>query len=762
MYALCRGEISECDFSQPTTVLDKNRDIVPESTAPSSDLRLESIPASAKLHYSIRGSETNKDQRCLDNDAEPSPQEQSPVGAVVGPQVSVFSTNKSVSDSSKDSNSTTHLKTVEAVVLEHKPSQSLSDQVHTSLVPRELSDEVLDVKSVSEQQLPCQPELQANIEAVVEMLLENSKRLPGFTSIIEQATRSKQADLKIKDAKLGAANPVFTKPSGIGFQHVNEASKQLESTCLRTSGNESVEPEEPGSSCVHDKVTVDSGDETANNDVRRMLTSLLGTAESGLSESTKTRKETRNQNTERSEHNLIKKHKCPECDKLFPRASSLKRHILLHMDDRPYQCTDCVANYKSYSQLQRHMRLHTGEKPAKCEHCSKMFRTYNELYVHRRTHTGEKPFECKFCGKCFSTRGYRNTHERIHTGEKRFECDICGMKFTESSARRVHRFTHTGETPYKCEVCGRGFTQAGNLSKHMKTLHSKAKPFKCNECEKEFAVKQELSRHFSRVHSSNKPHECKQCGKKYAIFSDLTQHMNTHKNQCSNCGTKFKEGKELERHIMEDCLIPGYLSPDDSGKEENEEYMSIGTNSTKRRRTKKCIDAAKVKAGPSRSTSKNVMPVDDQLPTRRKTRLSKQYLEHTESRSNELEEVQVEQNESENNSNGSYQERVQKKTVNENIREQEEEMLCDAAETDGESGDSESFPINLKPAQDVVHEKNKITASQKHLSGQGNEAHTDGSLVDCTVDNSMAVETGSLSCKPDEEDDVRGFDSMEI
>ena len=432
-------------------------------------------------------------------------------------------------------------------------------------------------EQLTNKQLPCRPEIESSIEAVVEMLLENSKHLPGFTQIIEQAAHSKQDHV----TKLGSRekNEVFEST-----MVVNDASGQLEPTgqdnkqVMLTDNKVMQTEEQPSSSCSQDNLTKESGSAPASSEVQRILDALLHTA-SGSQEKDKITipkkvgKGRKCQTTKKTEEELTKMHKCPECDKLFPRASSLKRHILLHMDDRPYQCTECDANYKSYSQLKRHTRIHTGEKPAKCEYCHKTFRTYNELYVHRRTHTGEKPFECKFCGKCFSTRGYRNTHERIHTGEKRFECDFCGMKFTESSARRVHRFTHTGETPYKCEVCGRGFTQAGNLGKHMKTLHSKIKPFKCQDCGKDFAVKQELTRHFSRIHSSDKPHECKECGKRYAIYSDLTQHMFTHKNRCSNCGVKFKNKEGLERHVIEDCLISGYISPatDTEGVERKED-----------------------------------------------------------------------------------------------------------------------------------------------------------------------------------------------
>ena len=490
-----------------------------------------------------------------------------------------------------------------------EPSMPPDNQANNSLVQGDSNEKGVDT---SQQQLPCQPEVHSNIEAVVEMLLENSEHLSGLALIIEQANHGKRGST----SNLGVTDKCEGSESSMANQydeHVSEPIDQLE--CVEKDCTEtSKRAENDGQSALLGGAAVEGSSNLPGGSGMQGLSPVLVREDESDSSVVKN---TRCQKTEESKPDLVKRHKCPECGKLFPRANSLKRHILLHMDDRPYRCTECDADYKSYSQLKRHMRLHTGEKPAKCEHCDKTFRTYNELYVHRRTHTGEKPFECKYCGKSFSTRGYRNTHERIHTGEKRFECDFCEMKFTESSARRVHRFTHTGETPYKCEVCGRGFTQAGNLSKHVKTLHSKDKPFKCQECDKVFAVKQELTRHFSRIHSSNKPHECKECGKKYAIQSDLTQHMNTHKNRCSNCGTKFKDKKELERHILEDCLIPGYISPPPADSSEDVETNSDALNTEPARsrqrnvkqKRKRKSEATETGEGTSCKKSKRTVPL---------------------------------------------------------------------------------------------------------------------------------------------------------
>ena len=434
---------------------------------------------------------------------------------------------------------------------------------------------------------------QSNIEAVVEMLLETAKSLSGLinpeevpkspvvnTEVTSEGTCILSASIKGSNLEPVCKTVVCKKQTTVDQRPLT--TQQDSSSEQLPSANDYL----PGPSGLHQDstnstISPNDGKEAqglhANKEIQSLLDALLSSAESQGSSDKKDSKNT--------ESPGAKIHKCPECDKYFPRLSSLKRHVLLHMDTRPFQCDQCEANYKSASQLNRHKRLHTGEKPAKCEFCNKDFRTYNELYVHRRTHTGEKPFECQYCGKCFSTRGYRNTHQRIHTGEKRFECDYCGMKFTESSARRVHRFTHTGETPYKCKDCGRGFTQASNLNKHMKTIHSNEKPFKCQDCAKSFSIKQELRRHFQRVHSTDKPHKCSICDKRYAIFSDLTHHMQSHVFRCAKCGDKFKDSKELERHIIEVCVVPSDDDPieeDENGEKEIEEVEVPAKNVSKR------------------------------------------------------------------------------------------------------------------------------------------------------------------------------------
>ena len=54
-----------------------------------------------------------------------------------------------------------------------------------------------------------------------------------------------------------------------------------------------------------------------------------------------------------------------------------------------------------------------------CDVCEKSFRDSNSLKAHMRIHTNEKPYECEVCEMKFRHSGSLKTHMRIHTNEKR-------------------------------------------------------------------------------------------------------------------------------------------------------------------------------------------------------------------------------------------------------------------------------------------------------------------------------------------------------
>uniref|UniRef100_A0A671LUH0 Zinc finger protein Xfin-like n=1 Tax=Sinocyclocheilus anshuiensis TaxID=1608454 RepID=A0A671LUH0_9TELE len=80
---------------------------------------------------------------------------------------------------------------------------------------------------------------------------------------------------------------------------------------------------------------------------------------------------------------------CPVCHKRFGAPSKLKRHCLIHTNQRPFQVYDCPVCHKrvgASSELKRHCLIHMNQRPFQCSICCRVFRERSHLKVHIRTH----------------------------------------------------------------------------------------------------------------------------------------------------------------------------------------------------------------------------------------------------------------------------------------------------------------------------------------------------------------------------------------
>lgn len=98
-------------------------------------------------------------------------------------------------------------------------------------------------------------------------------------------------------------------------------------------------------------------------------------------------------------------HICHVCQKAFPEARILKRHLKIHLDKKPHQCDQCDMAFAESSNLSKHKKKHTGElrnitgKPHLCSVCGRAFKWASSLSKHMKYHTGHKLLSCDFCGK---------------------------------------------------------------------------------------------------------------------------------------------------------------------------------------------------------------------------------------------------------------------------------------------------------------------------------------------------------------------------
>jgi uncharacterized Zn-finger protein len=107
---------------------------------------------------------------------------------------------------------------------------------------------------------------------------------------------------------------------------------------------------------------------------------------------------------------------CPVCRRCFPGLASMNKHMRVHHDERHFSCTHpgCTKRFSHSSTLKDHMNIHLQRKPYTCKECGKGFPNGSNLNRHARIHTKSKPYVCPVCNKAFSQSSNLRVHQKIH------------------------------------------------------------------------------------------------------------------------------------------------------------------------------------------------------------------------------------------------------------------------------------------------------------------------------------------------------------
>ena len=142
-----------------------------------------------------------------------------------------------------------------------------------------------------------------------------------------------------------------------------------------------------------------------------------------------------------------KLHQCILCNFKTNCQRSLKRHHMIHTNERPYNCLNCCYRARSKCNLEQHVLYGCGSKKIcsgvfQCELCDYSTSRKQSLQRHKLCHTGERPFNCDVCNYRARRKDALMEHKLLHTTrEKQFTCNFCDFKtfFKRSLIRHLRR-----------------------------------------------------------------------------------------------------------------------------------------------------------------------------------------------------------------------------------------------------------------------------------------------------------------------------------
>uniref|UniRef100_A0A671LSW2 Zinc finger protein Xfin-like n=1 Tax=Sinocyclocheilus anshuiensis TaxID=1608454 RepID=A0A671LSW2_9TELE len=111
---------------------------------------------------------------------------------------------------------------------------------------------------------------------------------------------------------------------------------------------------------------------------------------------------------------------CPVCHKRFGAPSKLKRHCLIHTNQRPFQCSICSSVTTQNEDKDVNMKVlqrknsNVNKRVYDCPVCHKRVGASSELKRHCLIHMNQRPFQCSICCRVFRERSHLKVHIRTH------------------------------------------------------------------------------------------------------------------------------------------------------------------------------------------------------------------------------------------------------------------------------------------------------------------------------------------------------------
>ena len=288
---------------------------------------------------------------------------------------------------------------------------------------------------------------------------------------------------------------------------------------------------------------------------------------------------------------------CPICNQKFKNNVVLRRHYVIHINNKDFICEVCSKTFLRKYDMQAHqvnvhgyqrvkkgvvvkpetkgdevdelliplgMNTHSQGKKRKifkCQFCDSVAFSLINFDIHlEKYHSAENPFSCKDCDATFPSKRRMKMHWYFTHKEKKHKCRYCDKTFTFKFSLRDHENTHAPEGEFLCGTCGKGFAQIKYLKKHEQRHHGNlgelfndSKLYTCRYCSETMEGLGKFQQHM-RTHNSDeeRKHVCEICQKRFFTLGHLKRHEFVHKETrdhvCEMCGKSYKDPDTLKKH----------------------------------------------------------------------------------------------------------------------------------------------------------------------------------------------------------------------
>ncbi|XP_060802491.1 zinc finger protein 470 isoform X2 [Amyelois transitella] len=246
---------------------------------------------------------------------------------------------------------------------------------------------------------------------------------------------------------------------------------------------------------------------------------------------------------------------CNYCNKTFSNKASIRRHIYVHLNAKPYECVDCLKRFTHEVNLQYHLKKRHPElyspRNFKCQICEKVFRFKETLSIHLDLHVNKYgSFKCLYCEESFNNISELAKHKKTnHFSAIPLDCHICSERFSTHNKLVKHLKEHLKLNGFICQYCGKEYKELNSMRRHVQVSHA-GRRIVCPVCNKK--LKGHLSEHM-RVHEKERPHECTICGQRFTQSTQLNVHRRSHTGdrpyECRICSHRFSHSNALMLHI---------------------------------------------------------------------------------------------------------------------------------------------------------------------------------------------------------------------